>query len=319
MIITVSPNVALDRVHVVRGFQPGKQSRALFKFLQPGGSGVHASSVIQALGGESIALGVLGGHLGEFWKTEADKRGLIYDMVSILNETRESFCLIDLDQGSVVESVEDGQSVNPDVKDAILDRLKIYLPDADLLILSGSLPPGVPIEIYPEMIEIAGHYHVQTLADIHSKPLQAVLPYKPWLIKPNLTEFHELIGFDTNTFNERVQASRAFCKEMNIALALSMAADGLLLTNSEEQYLLKPPAIRMHLPDGAGQNVIGCGDALVGALAYEYCRSKDILAAAKLGVAAAHVNLGTFGVPEIDAAKVRDLFGQIKILKLGDP
>jgi 1-phosphofructokinase family hexose kinase len=319
MIITVSPNVALDRVHVVRGFQPGKQSRALFEFLQPGGSGVHASSVIQSLGGESTALGLLGGHVGELWKTEADKRGLIHDMVSIPNETRESFCLIDLDQGSVVESVEDGQRVNPDVKDAILDRLKIYLPSADLLILSGSLPPGIPIEIYSEMIEMARHYHVQTLADIHSKPLRAALPFKPWLIKPNLIEFHQLIGFDTNTINERVQASRAFCKETNIALALSMAADGLLLTNSEEQYLLKPPDLRMHLPDGAGQNVIGCGDALVGALAYEYCRSKDILAAARLGLAAAHVNLSTFGVPEIDAAKVRDLFEQIQILKLGEP
>ncbi len=113
MIITVSPNIALDRVHVVRGYQPGKQSRALFEFLQPGGSGVHASSVIQSLGGELIALGLLGGHSGELWKIEAEKRGLRYEMVSIPNETRESFCLIDLDQGSVVESVEAGHGSIP--------------------------------------------------------------------------------------------------------------------------------------------------------------------------------------------------------------
>src|ERR1700690_2701702 len=116
MIVTVSPNVALDRVRVIRGFQPGKQSRALSGFLQPGGSGVHATSVIQTLGGESVALGLLGGHSGELWKTEADRRGLKYDMVSIPNETRESFCLIDLDQGSVVESVEEGPVVDPGLK-----------------------------------------------------------------------------------------------------------------------------------------------------------------------------------------------------------
>jgi 1-phosphofructokinase family hexose kinase len=313
MIITVSPNVALDRVRVITGFQSGKQNRALFEFLQPGGSGVHATSVIQSLGGESLALGLLGGYAGELWENVADKRGLIYDMVSIPNEIRESFCLIDLDQGSVVESVEEGPEVKPDLKDALLVRLKTVLPGAELLILSGSLPPGLSSDLYSDMIELAHLHHVQTLADIHSEPLRNVLPFKPWLIKPNLAEFHELIGHDTHDLDERKQASRSFCNETSITLALSMAEEGLLLTTSEDQFILTPPSTRMHLPGGVGQNVIGCGDALVGAMAFEYCRSKDLLAGAKLGLAAAHFNLSTFGVPEIDAEQVWELFEHVQI------
>jgi 1-phosphofructokinase family hexose kinase len=318
MILSVSPNTALDRVRVIRKFQIGRQSRALFEFLQPGGSGVHASSVIRALGGESLALGLLGGHSGELWKIEADERGLIHDMVSILNETRESFCLIDLDQGSVVENVVEGPTVARDIKDALLARLEFHLPDSELLIISGSLPPGLPIEIYSDMIELARRHHVHTLADIHSESLKMALPHKPWLIKPNLAEFHELIGHHTHSLTERVKASRDFYRETEIALALSMSEEGLLLASAEGQYLLPPPTIKMHLPDGLGQNVIGCGDALVGALAYEYCRSGDLLAAAKLGVAAAHFNLGTFGVPEIDAKQVWELSENIQIKKLSD-
>jgi len=318
MIVTVSPNVALDRVRVIRGFQPGKQNRALFEFLQPGGSGVHATSVIQSLGGESIALGLLGGYAGELWKTEADKRGLIHDMISIPNETRESFCLIDLDLGSVVESVEEGPQVSPDFADTLLVLLKTYLPKAELLILSGSLPPGLLSDIYSDMIELAQYHNVQTLADIHSEPLRNALPFKPWLIKPNLTEFHQLIGHDTRNLAERVEAGHVFCRETGIVLALSMSQDGLLLATSDEQYLLTPPSREMHLPDGVGQNVIGCGDALVGAMAYEYCRSKDLLSAAMLGLAAAHFNLSTFGVPEIDAERVRDLSAHIQIKKLAE-
>jgi 1-phosphofructokinase len=314
MIITVSPNVALDRVRVINGFQPGKQNRALFEFLQPGGSGVHATSVIQSLGGESIALGFLGGHTGELWKTEADKRGLVYDMVSIPNEIRESFCLIDLDQGSVVESVAGGPEVSAGMKEALLARLKTRQPGVELLILSGSLPPGLSSDLYTDMIELAQLHHVQTLADIHSEPLRNILPFKPWLIKPNLAEFHELIGHDTQTLDERKQASRSFCNETGITLALSMAQEGLLLTTLHEQHLLTPPSKKMHLPDGVGQNEIGCGDAMVGAMAYEYCRTKDLLAAAKLGLAAAHFNLGTFGVPEIDAEQVWGLSDQIQII-----
>lgn len=318
MIVTVSPNAALDRVRVIRGFQPGKQSRALFELLQPGGSGVHATSVIQSLGGESIALGLLGGHAGELWKNEANKRGMLHDMVSIENETRESFCLIDLDLGSVVESVEAGPEVSPDLADTLLARLEMYLPRAELLILSGSLPPGLPSDLYSDMIELARHHKVKTLADIHSEPLRNALPFKPWLIKPNLAEFHELIGHHTKNLAERVKASRVFCLETGIVLALSMSQDGLLLATSDEQYLLTPPSKEMYLPDGIGQNVIGCGDALVGAMAYEYYRSKDLLAAAKLGLAAAHFNLSTFGVPQIDARQVWELTRQIEINKLSD-
>lgn len=313
MIVTVSPNPALDRVRVTRGFQPGKQSRALFEFFQPGGSGVHVTSVIQSLGGESMALGLLGGHTGELWKAEANRRGLAYDMIPIPNETRESFCLIDLDQGSVVEDVIEGPIITPDLKDEFLHRIESYLTKAELLILSGSLPPGLPVDIYADMIELARQHRVQTLADIHSEPLLKALSFAPWMIKPNLSEFHKLIGRTTTNLDELSRASRDLCRDIGIVLALSMSEAGLLLTTSEGQWLLTPPPIKMHLPDGRGQNVIGCGDALVGALAYEYCRSGDLVTAAALGLAAAHFNLGTFGVPEIDAQQVHELAKDVQI------
>ncbi len=316
MIVTVSPNVALDRVRVIRGFQPGKQSRALFEFLQPGGSGVHAASVIQTLGGESISLGLLGGRTGDLWKAEADRRQLKYDMVSIPNETRESFCLIDLDQGSVVESVVAGPDVALECGAALLSQLELYLPHADLLILSGSIPPGLSLDLYAEMIKLARRYAVPTLADIHSEPLRIAIPAKPWLIKPNLLEFHELIGTTTQNLPERIEASRNFCRRTGIILALSMSEDGLLLTTPDEQWLLTPPSIEMHVPEGHGQNFIGCGDALVGALAYEYSQSRNLLIAARLGLAAAHFNLSTFGVPEIEASEVRELTQSVQVQNL---
>lgn len=313
MIVTVSPNVALDRVRVTRGFQSGIQTRALFEFLQPGGSGVHATSVIQSLGGESVALGFLGGHFGELWKLEADKRGLHHDMIPIPNETRESFCIVDLDLGSVIESVVEGPHLSPDFKDMLLATLEKYLPDAEMVILSGSIPPGLPIDLYSDIIQMAKQHDVKTLADIHSGPLERAIRAEPWLLKPNLIEFHSLIGAITHNLPERIQASYEFCGGTGISLALSMSEQGVLLTSPDGQWLLTPPSIKMHLPDGLGQNVIGCGDALVGALAYEYCRSRNLLEAARLGLAAAHFNLSTFGVPEIDGEQAKDLARHVQI------
>ncbi|MBI1877971.1 MAG: hypothetical protein HYR94_07055 [Chloroflexi bacterium] len=84
MIVTVSPNIALDRVAVVRGFRPGQTSRAIHSFTQAGGSGVHASHVIQQLGGQTIALGMVGGHTGELWRQAAERQNIPYDVVPAL-------------------------------------------------------------------------------------------------------------------------------------------------------------------------------------------------------------------------------------------
>lgn len=195
-------------------------------------------------------------------------------------------------------------------------HLEIHLHAAELLILSGSLPPGLPNSTYAEMIRLAARHGIPVLADIHSEPLREAVPLRPWLLKPNLAEFHELIGYRTHDMWERVQASHELCQTTGIILALSMAESGVLLTTPEEQWLLTPPSVPMYLYDGHGQNVIGCGDALVGALAYEYCQTRDILSGAKLGLAAAHFNLSTPGVPEINAAQVRELMKHVQVQRM---
>ena len=107
MILTVTPNIALDRLVVVRGFQTGRQSRAQFGFTQAGGSGVHASQVIQALGGDSKAI-----------------------------------CIIDPQQGSLVESVEAGPRCSSADLERLVACLEANLAGCQLLVISGSLPPA---------------------------------------------------------------------------------------------------------------------------------------------------------------------------------
>jgi fructose-1-phosphate kinase PfkB-like protein len=235
-------------------------------------------------------------------------------MVHIPSETRESFCLIDLDLGNVVESVEEGPRVHPGCLPALLARLEQYLPKAEMLIISGSLPLGFPTAGYVDMMELAQRHRVLTLADLHGEQLRQIIGHKPWLIKPSLAEFNELIGHKTSGLHERALLCQTLCRDSGAIIALSMSADGLLMTGPGGQWLLKPPDISAHLPGGRGRNVIGCGDALVGALAYEYCNTQDLLAAAKLGVAAAHYNLGTFGVPEIDAEGTRLLTRSVDLI-----
>lgn len=306
MILTVSPNPALDRVHITRDFQPGRQSRAWQAFLQPGGSGVHAAAVAQACGAQTMALGLLGGHSGALWQQEAERRNLAFEMLPIEGETRESFCLIDLNLGSQVEAVESGPQVEARSLDSLLVLLEKLLPEAQLLVLSGSLPPGLPSDSYAPMIDLSNQAQVPVLLDAHSEPLRLTLPHRPWLIKPNLAEFHTLIKREITGLAERAAASRELARQSGVVVALSMAEEGLLLTTPDAQWHLYPPRATMHLPGGSGRNSIGCGDALVGALAAEFCRTGDLLAAA-------HQNLATFGVPEVEVGDARRLVAEIQM------
>jgi 1-phosphofructokinase family hexose kinase len=307
MILSVTPNIALDRLVVAAAFQPGRQTRARVGFYQAGGSGVHATAVIQAFGGQSRAIGFLGGHSGALWVEAARKAGLDYQVLPIRGETRLSYCIVDPQQGSMVESVEAGPDCTPADLERLTATLTANLPGCQMLIVSGSLPPGIPMDAYAAMIELARRHGVKTLADIHSEALKLALPARPWLIKPNLQEFHQLLGRQTSGPKELAAACRQICEQTGTQIALSMQQEGLLLTTHAGQWRLKPPPVEMHLPDGIGVNVIGCGDALVGALAYEFCETGDLLAAARLGLAAAHANLGTYGSPQVDPALARQL------------
>jgi 1-phosphofructokinase family hexose kinase len=313
MILSVTPNIALDRLVVVPGFQLKQQSRARSGFTQAGGSGVHAAIIIQGLGGDSKAIGFLGGHTGGLWRAAASKAGLNYQVVPIGGETRESYCMIDPEQGSLVESVESGPLCSPADLARLIACLEANLAGCEMLIVSGSLPPGIPLGAYAGMIELAARSGVKTLADIHTESLKLGMQARPWLIKPNLREFHQLLGRLTGDLQDLAAACRTLFTETGTCIALSMEQQGLLLTTAEDQWWMKPPAVEMHLPDGRGVNVIGCGDALVGALAYEYVRTGDLLAAARLGLAAAHVNLGTYGSPEIDPARARELAQHVQV------
>jgi len=212
-----------------------------------------------------------------------------------------------------VEAVESGPQVEACSLDNLLALLEKLLPQAQLLVLSGSLPPGLHLDSYARMIDLSNRAQVPVLLDAHSEPLQLALPRRPWLIKPNLAEFHTLIKRETTGLAERTSASRELARQSGVAVALSMAEEGLLLTTPDTQWHLYPPRAQMHLPGGSGRNSIGCGDALVGALAAEFCRTGDLLAAARLGLAAAHQNLATFGVPELDAGEARRLVAEIQM------
>jgi 1-phosphofructokinase family hexose kinase len=316
-IVTVSPNTSTDRIAIVDGFEIGGTCRTVRSFDQAGGSGAHAASVVVELGGEALAIVAIGGGNGDRWLHAAERQRLPAATVALRRENRSSFVLVDRARGKVAEIVDPGPQVEPDEAEALLQMVTDHLPDAALLVLSGSLPPGVPDDFYAEcMAHAAG---TRTVVDAHSAPMRAALAARPWLIKPNLDEMHEIMGSTASTMAERIAALRHLVATTVDNVLLSMEAEGVVLATAEGIWRLLPPPEPVTLPGSRGINPVGCGDALVGAFCHHWAGSGDMVESTRWGLAAAHVNLGKYEVPSSPLVEVRRMAAQVTVEPIAAP
>lgn len=316
LVLSVSPNTSTDRVSVVERFVPGEPARTTLSFDQAGGSGAHATGVVQELGGDACSLVVLGSYNGERWIQAAQRQHMTYDYVSIEPPNRSTFVLIDKQRGNVAEIIDPGPQVGDAAAAQLLALIEKYLDRTGLLILSGSLPPGIPDDFYVQAIRLAERYGVKSLVDASGIPLQHALKARPWALKPNLFEFHQIVGVETHTLSEHIEQLSRIVGVYAEVMLLSLGQDGLLVADGSNVWHLTAPSGQFTLPGSTGMNTCGCGDALVGGFSYAYVRSENVLESAGWGSACATVTLSNYGVPSCPADDVRALIDQIKVVEI---
>lgn len=313
LVVSVSPNTSTDRVSVVENFIPGEPSRTILSFDQAGGSGAHATGVVHQLGGAACSLVVLGGYNRDRWIAAAHQQRMQYDYVEIDSPNRSSFVLLDSKQGNIAEVIDPGPRVEAKCGTQLLEHLEQYIDKTAVLILSGSLPPGIQDDFYAQALRLAQQHGVKTLVDAHSEPMKHALREHPWAIKPNLIEFQQIIGAATPTLNEQISALSRVAGTYADVVLLSLGKNGLLVGTSEQIWHLTIPNHGVTLPNTNAVNTIGCGDALVGGFSYAYAQTQDVLESACWGVASSTATLGTYGVPDCPQNLVKELVKKVKV------
>lgn len=314
LIVSVSPNTSTDRVSIVENWVPGEPARTLLSFDQAGGSGAHSTGVVQQLGGDACSIVLLGDYNRERWIRAAERENMAYDYVEMGAPNRSTFVLIDKQKGNVAEIIDAGPQVHEATAQELMDKIAQYLDDTGILILSGSLPPGIPDDFYAQVIRLAHLRGVKTLVDAKGEPLRFAMEERPWAIKPNLVEFHQAVGFETRTLNDHITRLREFVGRYAEVVLLSLGEDGVLVATTSDVWHLTVSDHLVTLPDSTALNTTGCGDALVGGFCYSYVRSEDVLESARWGVAAATATLGTYGVPSCPPDHVRDLIERVQVV-----
>ena len=254
MIYTLTFNPSLDYIVSTPNFACGKINRTTKEIIYPGGKGINVSMVLKNLGFESTALGFEAGFTGEQLKKLLIEKGIQTNFISV----KQGLTRINVKVRSDKETEINGQG--PDIQPEDIQQLYCCLDEIkenDILIMAGSIPDRIPNTIYMDIMKYLQDRNVRILVDATKDLLVNVLPYHPFLIKPNNHELGEIFG-KTITEKEEVVIYGQKLQNMGARnVLISMAGDGAVLI-AEDGSIYMADA-----PKGELVNSVGAGDSMV--------------------------------------------------------
>lgn len=254
MICTVTFNPSLDYIVRVDDMRLGVINRTTYEQVLPGGKGINVSIVLGNLGHESRALGFLAGFTGAEIACRVREAGVNADFI----EVAEGMSRINAKIKSNEETELNGQG--PLITEADIEQLYArldVLSQDDTLVISGSVPSTLPGDMYERIMERLDGRGVRIVVDAERELLTRVLPYRPFLVKPNNIELGDIYGVKLETRADVIPYARRMQQAGARNVLVSMAGEGGVLV-AESGEIFDSPAAK-----GTVVNSVGAGDSSV--------------------------------------------------------
>lgn len=256
MIYTVTFNPSLDYILRLDALAVGDINRATYENILPGGKGINVSIVLGNLGHESRALGFIAGFTGDSLEKLAESLGVQCDFIRL--DPSAGFSRINVKVKAKEETELNGQGprIDTEAQKALFAQLDA-LQAGDTLVLAGSIPNTLPDDIYERIMKRLAGCGIRIIVDATKQLLLNVLPYHPWLIKPNNHELGEMFGTTLDTDEALISHAKKLQEMGAQNILISMAGDGALFL-AADGTTYKSPA-----PKGTLINSVGAGDSMV--------------------------------------------------------
>jgi len=299
MIITVGVNPALDKTLVVDGFGVDSVNRVLDSRMDAGGKSVHVAKLVKALGGETLATGIVGGSSGAYICAELDQMGISHDFVTSEHATRTNLKITDRVRRTTTELNEPGAPVTEELLTRVWEKIDAAAKAGDTVVISGANPPGMADDVLAAWIEKLNAKGVITALDTVGMPLRLGVKAKPNIIKPNIVELSELFGEQLHYMRDVVAAARQLVQQGVERVIVSMGADGALFATKDR--ILRSSGVKVAIG-----STVGSGDALLAAVLHSLEEGKTWEDAARWGMAAGAANAMCEGsiTPSMEQIKI---------------
>lgn len=277
MVYTVTFNPALDYIVHLSELKTGKMNRTQKESIVVGGKGINVSLVLQQLGIESTLLGFIAGFTGQEIERKLELQGCICDFVKL----QKGLSRINVKLKSQDETEINAQG--PEIDENALNMLKdkiIKLHDGDVLVLAGSTTKALSKEVYADFIKLLSNKSVDIVVDAEGQLLNSVLPYHPFLIKPNHHELGQFFNTSIKTKDDAVYYAKKLQDKGARNVLVSMSSKGAVLC-TEDGSIYKRDAVK-----GVLINSVGAGDSMVAGFLCGWLEKHDYKYALELGMSA---------------------------------
>ena len=265
--------------------------------------------MIQKLGAQSVALGILGGHAGQQISRCLEEMGLACRFVFVSGETRTNLKIVDPAGKTHTDINEPGQPVSQEILDTLLKTLLDGLEEGDIVVLSGSLPREAAPDTYGIWTRACGEKGAKVFLDADGAPFRYGLEAKPWLVKPNERELANLLGEFPRDEADMVAACRKLQEQGVSRVVLSLGAEGALFFFEDAVYRAKG----LSVPVGS---TVGAGDSMVAALAVACQRDLSHEETVALAMATSAANVMCSGTQAAEWSVIEKLLGDVQFERI---
>ena len=318
MILSVTLNPCVDHVLFLDGLKLHDTNRVIRTERDAGGKGVNMSRVVAELGGETVATGFLGGATGGFVRMVLDLQGIPHRYVEVAGETRTNFNIEDGTEQPPTTVNERGPTISLETLAELLAMCDELARDASWLVLGGSLPPGVPEDVFYQIATRFCRSGCKVVVDADGPPMVHAMKACPHLIKPNAKEAARLLGRPCETLQDSSAAALELYQRSNSA---GDGEDRIVIISRGEHgaiFVCRDGVFEGISPEVEANSTIGSGDSMIAGVLWALEEGKPLEEAFRYGLAAGAATATTNGAeiarrPVIEAllpkAQVRKLQG----------
>jgi 6-phosphofructokinase (EC 2.7.1.11) len=299
--LTLSPS--LDSATLTPQIYPEGKLRCSAPVFEPGGGGINVARAITHLGGKATAIFPAGGATGEHLVSLLDDERVAVSTVEAQDWTRQNLHVHVESSGEQYRFVMPGARLSDDEFRQLEEKV-MAIPRGALLVISGSLPPGVKTEKLTSLVQAAQQRGILCIVDSSGEALHAALAVGQLeLVKPNQKELSALVSRDlTQPDDVRSAAEELVRSGKARRVVVSLGPQGALAVDESGCVQVVPPPVK-------SQSTVGAGDSMVGAMALKLAQGASLLEMTRYGVAAgsaATLNQGTRLCSLADTQKIVD-------------
>lgn len=306
-IITVTLNPAVDKLVHAQGMALGAHCRCRTVSNIAGGKGVNVSRVLSSMRIPSIATGFLGSENRAVFRETFTHAGIADEFITLDGSTRENITLVDPDSGAEIHLRDVGLKVNDRQLEKLREKLKFLVKPGDMVIFSGSLPPGISPAQQASLIEMCISAGGKVVVDTSGPALREAAKLDLYLAKPNKAELCELLDIGCVDINDVISASEMLLNNIG-SLLLSDGANGAYLVTRESVFFAPTPRVEV-------VNTVGCGDTVLGAFMAAVVTGKSPEDSLRWAVACAAASAASESTAVFDNELAEKLFDEIKVKK----